>query len=629
MKRCAKPPVGWLVNFAQAIAFICISLAADEKPLPYDPLAIDAGVEIATADFTVEDTARKRDIPIRVYLPPGEPRAAPAVLYSHGLGGSRKICAYLGKHWAARGYVTVFLQHPGSDESVYRDLPSEKLITALSQAASQENFLLRVKDVSSVLDKLASWNTDKHHPLAGRLDMSHIGMCGHSFGAVTAQAVSGQSFGNKPIYTDNRIAAVILFSPSSPRQGKPGPAFATVKIPWLLMTGTKDVTPLSVDMESRLAVYPNLPGEKYELVLDGAEHYAFTDVDFPAKNRNRNPNHHRAILAISTAFWDTYLRKNREAKNWLQGDGPHSVLEPKDKWQWKAGGGKNIAMPGKTENRTLMAGGRQRTYRLYQPRVLPKAGSIPLVMVLHGGGQCAELFQELIGMDKLADAEGFLVAYPNGTGFLGKVLVWNSGGISTRLHSEDVDDAAFLADLIDYLIAHDGVDPSRVFVAGASNGAMMTYRLARDIPERIAAVAGVCGVLGIDPATVVAPMPVIHFHGTADEHSPYEGGRGKSRAKNSFRSVSETIAAWVRANGITTPPTIMPLPDKYDDGTTVTKTVYAKDDDPERVVLYTIHGGGHTWPGCHTFPENLGRVTDEIDANKIMWEFFKNHPKRL
>uniref|UniRef100_UPI003561ABB6 alpha/beta hydrolase family protein n=1 Tax=Pontiella sp. TaxID=2837462 RepID=UPI003561ABB6 len=166
----------------------------------------------------------------------------------------------------------------------------------------------------------------------------HIGMSGHSFGAVTTQAVSGQTAaGGRLSATDARIKAACAFSPSSPRAGRPEKAFGKVAIPWMLMTGTKDLSVIGdTDLESRMAVYPALPpGGKYELVLDNAEHSAFSQRALPGDSEKRNPNHHRAILALSTAFWDAYLREDPAAKAWLDGSGPGSVIEAKDRWQRK------------------------------------------------------------------------------------------------------------------------------------------------------------------------------------------------------------------------------------------------------------------------------------------------------
>ncbi|MFC1535120.1 alpha/beta hydrolase family protein [Thermodesulfobacteriota bacterium] len=310
-------------------------IAADSS---YDPLAKSVRFTPETLDLTVHNAERKRDIPIRVYLPPVK-SPSPVILFSHGLGGSREGSAYLGNHWADCGYVAVFLQHPGSDTSVWKDKNLGQRMQAMREAAGAQNFLLRVKDIPAVFDQFDRWNKIDGHVLAGRLDLTRVGMSGHSFGALTTQAVSGQSTGRgKLSFTDPRIKAAIAFSPSSPRRGgDPKQAFGNVKIPWMLMTGTKDVARIGdADMKSRLAVFPALPpGGKYELVLYGAEHSAFTDRALPGDTEKRNPNHHRAILALSTAFWDTYLRDNEDAKTWLDSDGPRSLLEKDDRWQKK------------------------------------------------------------------------------------------------------------------------------------------------------------------------------------------------------------------------------------------------------------------------------------------------------
>ena len=122
------------------------------------------------------------------------------------------------------------------------------------------------------------------------------------------------------------------FARSSPQD-----ALGKVTLPWLLMTGTNDISRIgNTDLDSRLAVFPALPpGDKYELVLYGAEHSAFTDRDLPGNHPPRNPNHHRVILALTTAFRDTYLRNDAAAREWLRGDGPNSVLEENDRWRLK------------------------------------------------------------------------------------------------------------------------------------------------------------------------------------------------------------------------------------------------------------------------------------------------------
>ena len=338
--RSTRPRgVGLAALFAARVLTAAGVLSANAHGRPgYDPLSLPARPDpLPTLDFTVEAQGRQRGIPVLVYLPESV-RPAPVVLFSHGLGGTNKGCSYLGRHWAARGYVAVFLQHPGSDDSVWKEQPPGRRKTAMNQAASGRNFVLRVRDVPAVLDQLDAWNQATGHALSGRLDTSRIGMSGHSFGAVTTQAVSGQVFGGRrAVFTDSRIKGAIAFSPSVPRRGSPETAFGSVRIPWMLMTGTRDTAPIGpADVASRLDVYPHLPAVgTYELVLHDAEHSAFTDRRLPGDRVARNPNHHRVVLALSTAFWDAYLRKDAAALTWLQGDGPRSILEERDRWQHK------------------------------------------------------------------------------------------------------------------------------------------------------------------------------------------------------------------------------------------------------------------------------------------------------
>lgn len=311
--------------------------------LAYDPLAVDKSTPPnPPQDLTIKDATRDREIPIRIYSP-AQKKAAPVVLFSHGLGGSRSGSKFLGDHWSARGYVVVFLQHPGSDESVWRGQPPREIPAVMRKAANGQNFTLRNQDVVSVLDQLEKWNKESSHALAGRLNLSEVGMSGHSFGAITTQAVSGQSFpliGAK--FTDPRIKAALVLSPSQPAAGDVNKAFANVTLPWLLMTGTKDIANIggspigAANIESRYAVYPALPASnKYELVLDGAEHSVFTDRALPGESGQRNPKHHPIILALSTAFWDTYLRQDAAARQWLDGEGAKAILDEKDRWQRK------------------------------------------------------------------------------------------------------------------------------------------------------------------------------------------------------------------------------------------------------------------------------------------------------
>jgi predicted dienelactone hydrolase len=103
------------------LLFSWLLASCDIGRADYDPLAVPAG-QPEHRDTTITDAKRSRDIPIRIYLP-GRAAPSPVVIFSHGLGGTRAGSEYLGDHWAQRGYVVVFVQHPGSDDSVWKDKP--------------------------------------------------------------------------------------------------------------------------------------------------------------------------------------------------------------------------------------------------------------------------------------------------------------------------------------------------------------------------------------------------------------------------------------------------------------------------------------------------------------------------
>ena len=296
----------------------------------YNPLRVSQN-KIKTLELTIKDKSRQREIPLRVYLPRQTEvtEAAEIILFSHGLGGSRETSKFLGQHWAERGYMAVFMQHPGSDDSIWKGLPLWKRPLAFKQAVNSENFNFRVGDVPVVIDQLEKWNLQADHPLHKLMNTKKIGMSGHSFGAITAQYLSGEASSGRALYADDRIKACMAMSPYPPGSGDLAEAFGKIKLPWLLMTGSKDTTILGdTTVEDRLAIYQALPPkDKYELFLFGAEHAAFSDSEYSVLKPKRNPNHHQAIKAISTAFWDAYLKDDAAAKKWLTSDAVRSVLE--------------------------------------------------------------------------------------------------------------------------------------------------------------------------------------------------------------------------------------------------------------------------------------------------------------
>lgn len=318
---------------ALLLAMVVAAPHATAGPGVYDPLKVP-DVTVTSVTFDIMDAKRGRNLPIRVYLPEsGKP--APVILFSHGLGGSRDNNPYLGNHWAKRGYVVVFVQHPGSDESIWKNTTPLQRMAAMKRAASVESFLQRAGDIPAVIDTLSEWNGKDGHPLHHRLDLPHLGMSGHSFGALTTQALAGQAFiGGREAFSDPRIDAAVMMSPGPPSAGNPATAFARIAIPCLLMTGTKDDSPIGNQTAAdRLKVFPHLQkAGAWQVVFDKATHMTFSERDLLGR-QPRNPRYHRAILALTTAFWDAELKDNAPAKAWLTGDGAKSVLAPADVWQ--------------------------------------------------------------------------------------------------------------------------------------------------------------------------------------------------------------------------------------------------------------------------------------------------------
>ncbi len=306
------------------LCFILLLLPVSAAP-DYDPLAVPEG-QVASVIRDIHDKARDRIIPVRIHLPERKP--APVVMFSHGLGGSRDNNAWLGEHWARRGYFAVFLQHPGSDESVWKGAGIGRRRADLMKAASYENLALRGGDVKAVVDALDGWNREGEWK--GRMDMRHIGMSGHSFGAHTSQAAAGQVFpGGRALFREPRITAAMMMSPAPPAAGDAGKAFGGIRIPCLLMTGTRDESPIGrTTPEDRLEVFPALvSAPAWQVVFDKATHMSF------GGRAGAEERYHRAILALSTAFWDAQLRRDEDAMRWLDGKGARSVLAPVDRWQ--------------------------------------------------------------------------------------------------------------------------------------------------------------------------------------------------------------------------------------------------------------------------------------------------------
>ncbi len=283
--------------------------------------------------------------------------------------------------------------------------------------------------------------------------------------------------------------------------------------------------------------------------------------------------------------------------------------------------------------RTVKVGDAERRYQVYLPKKYDSDKPTPVVVAFHGGGGNPKSMALLSGLNDKADASGFIVAYPFGSGLdKEKGLTFNAGNVGGYAMQKKIDDVGFTKQLLDDLETVANVDKDRVFATGISNGGMMAYRVASELADRFAAIAPVGGPMGTESCKPTRSVSVIHFHGTADELAPFKGGKGKGAPgvpaafRPDFYSVDHSIQAWVKANGCEKEPKVERLPDAAEDGMRSTRKTWAGGKDGSEVVLIEIENGGHTWPGKEPLVAILGKSTKDISANDLMWEFFQKHP---
>lgn len=277
-------------------------------------------------------------------------------------------------------------------------------------------------------------------------------------------------------------------------------------------------------------------------------------------------------------------------------------------------------------SRTVRVDGHERNYLVHVPPRYAPDTPMAVVVAFHGGGANARNMVAFSGLSEKADQAGFIVVYPEGSGRLERMRTFNAGNCCGLAAARHIDDVAFTRQVLDDLQGIANVDRHRIYATGMSNGAMMAYRLASEMSDRIAAIAPVSGPMGTRDCRPGRAVSVMHFHGDADEFAPFKGGVGRGPSGTDFYSVDHSINAWVEANGCETTPLTTQLADREHDGTTVKQVRYASGMNGAEVVLVVIAGGGHTWPGRVPRMQSLGASTRDISANDMMWEFFERHP---
>jgi polyhydroxybutyrate depolymerase len=289
------------------------------------------------------------------------------------------------------------------------------------------------------------------------------------------------------------------------------------------------------------------------------------------------------------------------------------------------GGGRFLAADVQPPITTLSVGGVSRSFILHVPRgfgLQPPVGLSPLVLVFHGGGGSARTMPRFTGFDALSDQEGFFVAYPDSFN-----RSWNdSRGLSPA------DDVGFVHALIGSLRGRYPIDPARVYATGISAGGFFSQRLACDLAGDVSAVAAVAATMPEPLLPICKPaqaVSVLFMHGVSDPIVRIEGGP-VLRDRGNAVSLLSAVRFWRDFDGTAATSVGADLPDQVSDGTHVHRDLYRGGRQGTEVVVYTIAGGGHTWPGGSQYLPAffVGKASGNLDATSTIWEFFKAHARR-
>ena len=266
-----------------------------------------------------------------------------------------------------------------------------------------------------------------------------------------------------------------------------------------------------------------------------------------------------------------------------------------------------------TINGSVIHDGIQRDYILYIPAIYDGSADFPLVLNFHGFGSNANEQMFYGDFRDIADTEGFLLVHPQGTSLNGSQY-WNVG--SPGSSGSTIDDVGFTEALIDELANLYTINLDRVYATGMSNGGFMSFLLACQLSEKIAAIASVTGSMTLDTydnCNAQHPTPILQIHGTSDNIVPYNGNTGSL-------SIDDVISYWVNYNNCDTNPTITTFPDlDPSDGSIVEHIVYTGGDNASTTEHMKVIGGGHTWPGSVFI---LPGTNQDINASNEIWEFF-------
>ncbi len=259
-----------------------------------------------------------------------------------------------------------------------------------------------------------------------------------------------------------------------------------------------------------------------------------------------------------------------------------------------------------------------RTYLLHVPPSYVPGTPMPLIIAMHGGFGWGAQLQNQSKLSVKSNIAGFIVVYPEGVKGQFGIRTWNAGGCCGYAMTNNIDDVGFIMALLDTLIANYSIDTTRVYATGISNGAFMSYRLACEKSDRIAAIAPVAGSMNVSACNPVRPVPIIHFHSYLDTAVPYQGGIGTGTSGHYNPPLDSVFNAWSSYDNCTV------QHDTIHDSTDYTQVNWTNCNCNTAINFYITHDGGHSWPGG-TATETGDSVSTVVNANDLMWTFFQQH----
>lgn len=321
----------WIACAASA----SISMAATDEKKSEDTspkqvrqnASVEREYSVTSDDLQWFDANRSRQVPVKIYYPAAGKGPFPVVLFSHGLGRSREDCAYLGTHWASRGYVSVYVEHLGSDEAMWRGKrqPMKLLKEAYENPSTMRN---RPLDMKFALDQLVQLKRNRD-PLAMRMDLERVGAAGYDLGAETALSLAGQLLPGGMNAVDHRVRAVVAMSPSVPMGQIPlDTAYKGIHVPCFYITGSEDdgIVGNTKAYQRRLPFdYTFLP-DQFLVIFKGGDHMIYAGHVVRQRESEKDARFQPMIRDAATLFWDAYLQEKPEALAALRGKGLNAIL---------------------------------------------------------------------------------------------------------------------------------------------------------------------------------------------------------------------------------------------------------------------------------------------------------------